>query len=180
MRGLVLPHKGVMPRIAADVFIAPGAIVIGDVEIGPGSSIWYNTVIRGDVHYIRIGSGTNIQDGTVIHVSGGSHPTVIGDDVLIGHQCMIHGCTLQSGSFIGMGATILDGVTVETGGQVAAHALVPPRKIVKAGQLWGGNPAVFMRDLRPEDIARIPRATANYRENAKAHMDSLDAFSASK
>ena len=170
--GHVLPFNGIMPRIAEGVFIAPGAVVVGDVEIGPGSSVWYNAVIRGDVNRITIGRSTNIQDCSVIHVSA-RDGVVIGDDVLVGHLCMLHGCTLQDGCFIGMKSTILDAAMVETGAMVAAAALVSPRKVVTAGKLWAGSPAVPMRDLSPEEIARFKVATDGYAGHAGAHAASL-------
>ena len=124
----IMPFNGVLPEIAPDAFIAPSADVIGRVTIGEKSSIWFNCVVRGDVYTIDIGKRSNIQDGTVIHVSGGTHPTKIGDDVLVGHNCLIHGCTLEDGSFVGMGTIILDGVVVESGAMVAAGAMVTPGK----------------------------------------------------
>ncbi|HCE24239.1 MAG TPA: gamma carbonic anhydrase family protein, partial [Hyphomonas sp.] len=135
----IISIKGKTPVIAMDAFIAPSADVIGDVVIGEKSSVWFNCVVRGDVYSIRIGKRSNIQDGTIIHVSGGTHPTTIGDDVLVGHNCIIHGCTLEDASFVGMGTTILDGVVVESGGMVAAGALVTPNKRIPSGELWGGS-----------------------------------------
>jgi gamma-carbonic anhydrase len=162
MTGRILAFRDQFPRIASDAFIAPDATVIGDVEIGAGSSIWFNCTIRGDVNYIRIGSRTNIQDGSVVHVSRGTHPTVIGSNILIGHMCLIHGCVLEDGCFIGMKACVMDGVVVESGAMVAAGALVTPGKRVLKGQLWSGSPAKYMRDLTEKDIANIPRAVGGY------------------
>lgn len=169
MKPVILPHKGVYPKIADDVFIAPHASIIGDVEIESGSSVWFNCVVRGDVFPIRIGRGSNIQDGTVIHVSGGVSPTIIGDDVLVGHNCTIHGCTLEDGSFVGMGTTILDGVVVETGGMVAAGALVTPGKRVGKGQLWGGSPARHLRDLSDEELTGLTSGAKHYAELAQTY-----------
>jgi len=118
--------------------------------------------LRGDVHSIRIGARSNIQDGSVIHVSYKTHPTIIGDDVLVGHNATIHGCTLENGSFVGMGATVLDGSVVETGAMLAAGALLAPNKRVKSGELWAGNPARKMRDLTPEEQARLKTGTDHY------------------
>lgn len=164
------PYKGVMPKIAADVFIAPGAHVIGDVEIGAGSSVWFNAVIRGDVEPIRIGARTNIQDGTVIHVSDGLCPAIIGDDVLIGHKALLHGCTLEDRCMVSMGATVMDEAVVETGAMVAAGALVTPRKRVPTGQLWGGSPAAYMRDLNEAEMAFIVEGPRHYGELARAYL----------
>lgn len=169
MPPIILPFKGISPRIAEDVFIAPSASVIGDVEIGEGSSIWFNTVVRGDVFHIRIGKGSNIQDGTVIHVSTGTHATIIGDNVLVGHNCTIHGCRLEDGSFVGMGTTVLDGAVVESGAMVAAGALVTPGKRVIAGQLWGGSPARYLRDLSAQEQAELQSGARHYAELAQIY-----------
>ncbi len=160
--GHIMAYKGVLPTIAADAFIAPTATVIGDVVIGDGTSVWFNCVIRGDVHEIRIGSHTNIQDGTIIHVTGGKLGTYIGSGITIGHGAILHACTLEDGCFIGMGAIVLDGVVVESGGMVAAGAVVTPGKRVKAGELWGGNPAKLLRELSEQDRAFFPVSAANY------------------
>jgi gamma-carbonic anhydrase len=170
MANNLIPFKGVLPTIADDVFIAPSADVIGDVVIGQGSSIWFNCVVRGDVSYIRIGTGSNIQDGTVIHVSRGTHPTIIGNDVLVGHNCMIHGCTLEDGSFVGMGATVMDGVVIETGGMVAAGALVTPNKRVGTGELWGGSPARFLRPLSDEEMDGLADGAKHYAGLAQVYL----------
>lgn len=163
---IILPWQGVLPTLDPSVFVAPGASVIGDVVIGAQSSVWFGCVVRGDVHEIRIGARTNVQDGTVIHVSKGKFGTYIGDDVLIGHNCTIHACTLESGSFIGMGATVLDGAVVEGGAMVAAGALISPGKRVPRGELWAGNPARKLRDLRPEEMDFFIRQCAHYAETA--------------
>ena len=127
-RPIILPWNGVNPTIADDAFVAPNATIIGDTEIGPLSSIWFNVVLRGDVNHIRIGARTNIQDGTIVHVATNSYPTLIGDNVLIGHMAVIHACNLEDGCFIGMAATVMDGAVIEAGAMVAAGALVSPGK----------------------------------------------------
>lgn len=162
MQPSILPYKGILPKIAPDAFIAPGAAIIGDVEIGSQVGIWFNCVIRGDVAQIRIGDRTNIQDGTVIHVTRNGHPTIIGKGVTVGHKAMLHACRLEDGCFIGMGAIIMDDAIVETGAMVAAGAVVPPRKIIKSGQIWAGNPAKPLRDLTPEESAFIKKSEENY------------------
>ncbi len=159
---IILPYNGIYPTIDARAFIAPGAVVIGDVHIGPETGVWFGVVIRGDVNTIRIGARTNIQDGTIIHVTRRTGPTTIGSNITIGHQVLLHACTLEDDCFIGMGATIIDGVVVETGGFVAAGAVVTPRKRIAKGQMWGGNPAKYMRDLTPEESAFIPVSAENY------------------
>ena len=173
MSGVILPFRGISPKIADDVFIAENAVIIGDVEIGSGSSVWYGCVVRGDVNKIRIGRNTNVQDGTIIHCNhdragdyretGGGEPTVIGDDVVIGHLALIHACTVGHRAFIGMRAVIVDRAVVEDGAMVAAGALVAPGKVVKSGQLWGGTPARFMRELSEADKAAGPYIAAHYK-----------------
>ncbi|WP_169568714.1 gamma carbonic anhydrase family protein [Sneathiella limimaris] len=169
MSSNIRTFKGTTPEIDESAFIAPSAEVIGDVVIGEKSSIWFNCVVRGDVNYIRIGKRSNIQDGTVIHVSNGTHPTVVGDDVLVGHNCLVHGCTLEDGSFVGMGATILDGAVVEGGAMVAAGALVTPNKRVPRGELWGGSPAKCLRKLSDEEISNLTSGAKHYAELAQIY-----------
>ncbi|AFM13633.1 gamma carbonic anhydrase family protein [Turneriella parva] len=166
---MILSFKEVAPKIAASAYVAPGAVVLGDVEIGERSSIWYGCVVRGDVHSIRIGSDTNIQDASVVHVTGGKFATTIGNRVTIGHRVLLHGCTLQDDSFVGMGATLLDGVVVEPLGFVAAGALVPPGFIVRSGWLALGSPAKLVRELREEERAMIERTWRGYVTNAELH-----------
>ncbi len=161
---LILPFNGKQPVIAPDAFIAPNATVIGDVQIGADASIWFNTVLRGDVFHIRIGARTNIQDGSVVHVTTDRFPTIIGDDVLVGHMVLLHGCTVESNSFVGMGAIVMDEAVIEGGGMLAAGALLTPGKRVRKGQLWGGRPAKFLRDLTPEEVIRLADGPQHYVE----------------
>lgn len=167
---LILPYKNKFPKIAEDAFIAPNAVIIGDVEIGSKSSIWYGVVIRGDVHHVRIGNNTNIQDGTVIHVSRYEGPTIIGNGVTIGHQALLHACTLEDNSFVGMAAQVIDQAHVERHAMVAAGSLVSPRKIVKSGQLWAGVPAKLLRELKQEEIDYIKTSELNYMKLALEHI----------
>ena len=169
MTPTILPWEGVTPDIHPTAFIAPTATVIGDTAIGEASSIWYGCTVRGDVNYIRIGKRSNLQDNSVIHVDAAAWPTIIGDDVLIGHMCLIHGCTLGDGAFIGMRACLMDGVTVEPGAMVAAGALVTPGKTVPTGQLWAGNPAKYMRDLDEKQIWQMRDAGERYAGYAARH-----------
>lgn len=173
MSGHILPYQGTLPTIADGVFIAPTATVIGDVVIGADTNVWFNCVIRGDVHEIRIGSRTNIQDGTIVHVTGGKLGTYIGSDITIGHGAVLHACTLEDGCFIGMGAIVLDGAVVESGAMVAAGAVVTPGKRVKAGELWGGNPARLLRELSEQDRAFFPVSAANYVALSRTYRDEL-------
>lgn len=160
---IILPYRNVMPTLAATAYVADTAVVVGDVELGEGTGIWFGAVVRGDVNHVRIGARTNVQDGTVIHVTGrGGNPTLIGDDVTIGHMATLHACTLHSACFIGMRACILDGVVVETGAMVAAGALVTPGKRVPSGELWAGSPARFMRSVTEAEAAEIMASATRY------------------
>lgn len=161
------------PNLAANVFVAPGSDIIGNVSIGTDSSIWYGCVLRGDVHSIRIGAATNIQDLSVVHVTGGKFPTTVGDRVTIGHRVIVHGATLMDDAFIGMGALLLDDVTVEPFGFVAAGALVPPGFVVKSGWLALGSPAKLVREIKDEERAMMERTWKNYVANAALHRQDL-------
>jgi len=167
----ILPYKGTLPSIGAGVFLAPTATVIGDVHIGDETNIWFGCLVRGDMNSIRIGNRVNIQDLTVVHVDSVTYGTTIGDDVTIGHSAIIHACTLEPGSFVGMQACVMDGAVVESGAMVAAGALVPPGKVVKAGQLWAGTPARFVRDCGDQEKTMIQRIPQSYRDLAKDYME---------
>ncbi|MBC7520525.1 MAG: gamma carbonic anhydrase family protein [Sandarakinorhabdus sp.] len=170
----IYPFNNIHPDIAESAFIAPGARVIGDVKIGADSSIWYNVVLRGDVERITVGARSNIQDGSIVHVTRARHGTEIGDDVLIGHLAMVHGCVIENHGFIGLGAIVMDNCVVETGGMLAAGALLTPGKRIGTGELWTGRPAKFARMLT-DDETRINRAgCAGYVELAKAHKASIE------
>ena len=175
MAGIILPYRDILPKIAPTAFIAPTATVIGDVEIGEDAGIWFGCIIRGDVNIIRIGARTNIQDGTIIHVSKDGQGTFIGDDVTIGHMVLLHACTLQSGCFIGMHATIMDDCVVETGGMLAAGALLTPGKRIAAGQLWAGSPARPLRDVGEAERAVIARTIPRYVGLAREYRDAITA-----
>jgi len=178
MKPLIFAISGKSPRIHESAFIAPGAVICGDVEIAANASVWYGCVLRGDTNLIAVGEGSNVQDGTVIHVDDprwGGKPTIIGANALIGHQCMLHGCTVEDGGFVGMSATALDGSIIRSGGFLAAGAFLAPGKIVPAGEMWAGSPARKFRDLREgEDKAALIGA-AHYVEEARAHREALDA-----
>jgi len=166
---IILPYRNARPRIAADAFVAPGAAVIGDVEIGAESSIWFGCVLRGDVNFITVGARSNLQDGTVVHVASDGPATIIGDDVTVGHGAVIHACTLESGCFVGIRATVMDGAVVESGALVAAGALVTPGKRVKAGELWAGAPARKLRDLDAKAFAAYAAIAAHYVDLAREY-----------
>ncbi|WP_106639074.1 gamma carbonic anhydrase family protein [Allosphingosinicella vermicomposti] len=175
----IIPFGGKTPVIHPTAFVAPGARIIGDVEIGPEASIWYNVVIRADVNRIRIGARTNVQDGTIIHCDSPKpglpegNPTIIGDDVLIGHMAMVHGCTLHDRAFVGLGSIVMDGCTVESGGMLAAGAMLTPGKTIPARQLWAGRPARQLREIPHEGLAAQQAGVAHYVELAKAHAQAI-------
>lgn len=171
----LITYEGRAPRVDPTAFVAPGARLIGDIEIGADASIWYNCVLRGDVNRIRIGARSNIQDGSVIHVdspeSGSSdgQPTIIGEEVLIGHLAMVHGCVLEDRAFVGLGAIVMDGCRIESDAMLAAGAMLTPGKTIPSGQLWAGRPAKYVRDLRPSDLAGMRSGVAHYVELARRH-----------
>jgi carbonic anhydrase/acetyltransferase-like protein (isoleucine patch superfamily) len=172
---------GKAPRIDATAFVAPGARLIGDIEIGPEASIWYNCVLRGDVNRIRIGARTNIQDGSVLHVDSprpgheAGQPTIIGEDVLIGHLAMVHGCLLHDRAFVGLGAIVMDGCEIASDAMLAAGAMLTPGRKIPSGQLWAGRPAKYVRDLSEADLAGMRAGVAHYVELAKMHREALSA-----
>lgn len=170
---VILPFNCIWPTIAEDAFIAPGAVVIGDVHIGSKSNIWFGCVVRGDVNHIRIGERTNIQDGTIVHVTRGTGPTIIGSGITIGHLALLHACRLEDDCFVGMQATVMDGATVESGAMLAAGALLTPGKRVAHGQLWAGSPAKLFRPLSDAEAAFIPVSARNYTELAESYISQL-------
>ena len=168
----IMPFEGIAPRIHPSVFIAAGARIIGDVEIGEKSSIWFNVVVRGDVHWIRIGRRTNVQDLTMCHVTNRKHPLSIGDDVTVGHSAVLHGATIHDRVLIGMGATVLDAAVVESGSIVAAGALVRERFTVPEGTLVAGIPAKVVRELTDEEREGAAQGAINYEGYVKRFRDS--------
>jgi gamma-carbonic anhydrase len=175
MPALIMPHHGIAPKIATGVFVADTAVLIGDVEIAEGASIWFGCVLRGDGNSIRIGPRTNIQDGTIIHVNherdgAAGTKTTIGADITVGHMALLHACTLEDGCFIGMKACIMDGAVVESGGMVAAGALLTPGKRVRRGELWAGSPAKLMRQLSDKEMAYFAYSSVHYCELAAGYL----------
>ncbi len=151
------------PQIDSTAFVAENAVIIGDVEIGAAASVWYNCVLRGDVNYIRIGAGTNIQDGTIIHVSRGAEfPTIIEKEVTVGHSATIHGCYIEQGSLIGIGAIVLDGARIGRNSLIAAGSLVTPNTIIPEGSFVMGAPAKVKRQLSADEIANMQKFWENY------------------
>ncbi len=159
---MLKPYKGKWPIISPTAFIENSAQIIGDVEIGKESSVWFNAVVRGDVNYIRIGNKTNIQDGSVVHVTHDTHPTILEDEITVGHAVTIHGCTIRSRVLIGMGAIILDGAEVESNCIIAAGALVPEGKKIPSGWLAMGIPAKPVRKLTTEEQEMVKNSVENY------------------
>ena len=159
---MLRPYRSVLPTVDPSAFVDASAQVIGDVHLGAESSVWMNVVIRGDVNHIRIGARTNIQDLTLVHVMRGTNPTVIGDDVTVGHSAVVHGCTIEDRCLIGMGAILLNGCRIGTGSIVAAGALVPEGMNVPPGSMVMGMPARVKRSLTPEEDASIKWYADNY------------------
>ena len=159
---IIKPYKGKYPKIHESVYLSENVVVIGDVEIGEDSSVWFGSVIRGDVNYIRIGKRTNIQDNCVVHVTHDTHPTIIGDNVTVGHGVILHGCVLHNNILVGMGAVVMDGVEIEDFVIVGAGALVTPNKKIPSGVLVAGVPAKIVRDLKEEEIELIKESAENY------------------
>ncbi|GAB3337726.1 MULTISPECIES: gamma carbonic anhydrase family protein [Chromohalobacter] len=160
--------KGTTPRLGARVYIDPACVVLGDVTLGDDCSVWPMTVIRGDMHRIRIGARCSIQDGSVLHITHASdynpdgHPLTLGDDVTVGHKALLHGCTIGSRVLVGMGATVMDGVIVEDEVIIAAGAVVTPGKRLESGQVYAGNPAKPLRALKEAERAFFTYTAGNY------------------
>ncbi len=164
----IRPFEGKAPRIAVDAWVDESAVVIGDVEIGAGSSVWPLCVVRGDIHRIRIGSRSNIQDGSVLHVTHdsrfnpGGFPLSIEDEVTVGHKVMLHGCRIGRQCLIGMGSVVMDGAVLEPQLILAAGSLVPPGKVLEGGCLWRGSPARRVRELTAEELDYFEYVAGNY------------------
>jgi len=158
----IYPYENKLPALGKAVFLAPSADLAGEIEVGDDCSFWFHTAARGDVNWIRIGARTNVQDGTILHVTHERFPLAIGADVVIGHSCMIHGCTLEDACLVGIGARVLDGAIIEKGAQVGAGAVVPPGMRVPAGQLALGVPAKVVRSLSGAERAAIVEIARRY------------------
>ncbi|MCM3714167.1 gamma carbonic anhydrase family protein [Alkalihalobacillus oceani] len=156
--------KGHYPSVDPSTYIAPGAQLIGNIELQEDTTVWFNVVMRGDNEKITIGKGSNVQDGTVVHVDPG-YPVNVGENVTIGHNVILHGCTVKDGALIGMGATILNGAVIGEGALVAAGALVTEGKVIEPGMLVAGVPAKAIRQLSPENIERAKHGAHHYVEN---------------
>jgi carbonic anhydrase/acetyltransferase-like protein (isoleucine patch superfamily) len=166
---LLLPYEGRMPTLHPGAWVAPGATLVGDVELGPDSSVWYGCVLRGDVHRIRIGARTNLQDGAIVHVTAGRFAAEIGDEVSVGHRAVVHGCRVGAGALVGIGAVVLDGAEIGEEALVGAGALVTPGTRVAPGMLVLGAPARPVRELSASERAEQRARTLRYVETARAH-----------
>lgn len=169
---MIRSYRGRVPQIAATAYIDPAATVIGDVTIGEHSSLWPGVVVRGDVHWIRIGARTNVQDNSVLHVMKDEFPLVLGDGVTVGHGSILHGCTIESNVLIGMGSIILNNARIGAGTIIAAGTLVPEGTDVPPGSLFVGHPGKFRRALTAADSATIERYAARYVEYAAIYKSS--------
>ena len=168
-RAYIAPFMDLVPEIDASAFIAATAAIIGAVRVGANSSIWHQTTLRGDNNYITIGDNTNIQDNCCLHIDSRSHPTIIGDNVTVGHSALVHACTIGDSAFVGMGSMVMDGAVIEPQGMLAAGAMLTPGKVIPTHEIWAGRPAKKMRDMTEEDIANITRASEHYVLVARAH-----------
>ena len=171
MKPIIVPYKGIWPKIAASAYIAPGVVIMGDVEVGEETSIWPGCVLRGDVNIIRVGARSNIQDGTVVHVTHGGQGTHIGNNVTIGHMVLLHDCTLEDHAFVGMKSAVIDKARMESFSMLGAMALLTQGKVVPSGQLWIGSPAKFARALREEEKTEIAHRAGHYVNLGKDYLN---------
>ncbi len=167
---MLKPFQGILPKVGNQVFIEESAQVIGDVVIGDESSIWFHAVVRGDVHYIRIGHRTNVQDLSMLHVTHDTYPLLIGNEVTIGHHVVLHGCTIKDRVLIGMGAIVMDGVTIGEDSLVGAGALVTERSQIPPNSLVVGSPAKVKRSLTPREINWLKESSSNYVKYAQQYL----------
>jgi len=163
----IYEYKGIRPRLGREVFLAPGVIVLGDVQIGDYSNLWFYTVVRADVHHVRIGERTNIQDHCTLHVTGGRFPLTVGNGVIVGHRAVLHGCTIQDNALVGMAAVVMDGAVVEEGAIVAAGAVVTPGTVIPANRVAVGIPARPTREPTPEEKAFHRINSSKYQDYAR-------------
>ena len=174
----IVAIHGKAPRIDPTAWIAPGCRIIGDVTIGPHSSIWYNCVLRGDIHRIVVGARSNVQDGSVFHVEGprpdtDGCPTIVGEDCVIGHMAVVHGCTLEDRAFVGMGAVAMDDCRIGAGAMLAAGALLSPGKAIPPREIWVGRPAKFLRSQDEAQVEKVRFQSERYCRLAERHLAML-------
>ncbi len=175
----ILPFEGKMPQIHETAFVAPGARIIGDVTIGAEASVWYNCVLRGDIHRIEIGARSNVQDGSIFHVEGPrpdtqGNPSIVGEDCVIGHMAVVHGATLADRAFVGMGAVAMDGAHIGEGAMLGAGALLSPGKAIPPREIWVGRPAKFLKEQSEAQVAKIHFQTERYCALARRHLAMLN------
>ena len=168
---MITPFGNIQPKIHESAFVTDDAIVIGDVEIGKESSIWFGSILRGDVNYIRIGDRTNIQDACVIHVSSRDHPTVLENEITVGHRVTLHGCHVESGCLVGIGSIVLDGARIGRSSLIAAGSLITPGTVIPPESLVMGAPAKVKRALTPDEINGLDRSWRNYVELSRRYRD---------
>jgi len=168
---MIKPFNSITPRVHPTAFVADDAIVIGDVELGEDASVWFGAIVRGDVNFIRIGARTNIQDATVIHVSSKTHSTILEDEITVGHRVTLHGCYVETGCLIGIGAILLDGVRVGRNSLVAAGSLLTPNTVIPPNSLVMGSPAKVRRPVSDKELLWIRESAANYVRYAGQYMD---------
>jgi carbonic anhydrase/acetyltransferase-like protein (isoleucine patch superfamily) len=159
---MFVAYRGISPQVAEDAYVAPTATIVGDVHVGSESGVWFGVILRGDVNSIRIGRRTNLQDGTIVHVTSSTHPTVIGDGVTVGHGVKLHGCTIADGCLIGIGAIVLDGAVIDEQSMVAAGSLVVPGTVVPPRSLAVGSPARVKRTLSDQECQELQLLAARY------------------
>lgn len=167
---ILRPFRGKLPKVDASAFLVDDALVVGDVEIGAQASLWFGVVVRGDVNHIRIGARTNVQDHAVLHVTSRTHPTVVGDEVTIGHRVTLHGCTVRDRCLVGIGAIVLDGAVVGEEAMVGAGALVPPGMVVPPRSLALGAPARVRRELTADEVAGLKASAERYVGYAQEYL----------
>ena len=167
---MICRYKDFVPKVSDNAFVAPNATVIGDVVIEEGASIWFGAVLRGDIDKIRIGKNSSIQDNTVIHVTGGKYPTIIGDNVIVGHGCILHGCIIKDNALIGMGAIVMDNVEIGKNSIVAAGAVVVPHTKIPDNSVVAGVPAKVIREVKEGDLKEIERILGNYSRVTKNYL----------
>ncbi len=163
--------NGMSPRIHPSAFVAPGAVVLGDVELGAQVSVWYGAVLRGDINWIRVGERSNLQDGVIVHVEHRGPGTLVGREVVVGHRALLHSCTVEDRALIGMGSVVLDGARVESGAVVAAGAVVPPGAVIPARTMAAGVPARVKRELSPRELEASRATMRRYLKVSRCHQD---------
>jgi carbonic anhydrase/acetyltransferase-like protein (isoleucine patch superfamily) len=181
----IMAFEGKVPVIHETAFVAPGARIIGDVTLGPQASVWYNCVLRGDIHAIAVGARSNVQDGSVFHVEGprpdssgamfGGCPTIVGEDCVIGHMAVVHGAVLEDRAFVGMGAVAMDACVIGTGAMLGAGALLSPGKRIPPREIWVGRPAKFLKEQSEAQVGKIRFQTERYCRLAERHLAQLRA-----